>query len=422
MFQRGSVKKIIFYVIILSVPFFLLEGLARTYYSYRVGPSVWLYGTSFSRDQKRFDPDGHMREEIKRNRNVGFHKNRIRNYSKYYPRQKRVDQDEFGNSFQVTINSHGFRGKDFEQKKRPGVIRIVTLGASSTFGFHDRDNETYPFYLEKKLSSALSALNVQRRAQSREPIRAFEVVNLGIPHLTTNKIYSLFMAEALNLEPDIVTFYEGVNDAWKIAHMFIDGEENPEQFAQDFPLVQRLYHEILHRVLFVAAVDHKLSIIRKDGFDLTDPKYDEHIHSKKKPFVENIQHIYEECQKRNILFIVANQQAKSYRVDRSEMKGLTYAEERAMVLETRATIGKPEATKTWTNFRLHAMRNFLTHNVLMEELQNWVEDNQIPFVDVISAMDLNRQALITWVHLTPQGNQIVSSAFAEAILEQIRDR
>ena len=33
------------------------------------------------------------------------------------------------------------------------MIRIVTLGASSTFVFHDRDNETYPYYLEQILNN-----------------------------------------------------------------------------------------------------------------------------------------------------------------------------------------------------------------------------------------------------------------------------
>src|SRR4051794_34635657 len=44
-------------------------------------------------------------------------------------------------------------------------------------------------------------------------IKAFEVINLGIPHMTTWKIYSILMEEALPLHPDVVTFYEGVNNA-----------------------------------------------------------------------------------------------------------------------------------------------------------------------------------------------------------------
>ena len=100
---------------------------------------------------------------------------------------------------------HLFRGRDFQTQKAPGVIRVVTLGASSTFGYYDRDEETYPFLLETLLN-----------AESPESLR-FEVINLGIPHLKMASIYQLFMAEALPLQPDIVTFYEGNNDAGSIS-------------------------------------------------------------------------------------------------------------------------------------------------------------------------------------------------------------
>ncbi len=70
--------------------------------------------------------------------------------------------------FVVGINEQGFRGRNFGPKS-PGVVRVVTLGASSTFGFYNRDHETYPHQLEQVLNE---------RCDSQH----FEVLNLGIPH------------------------------------------------------------------------------------------------------------------------------------------------------------------------------------------------------------------------------------------------
>jgi len=55
-------------------------------------------------------------------------------------------------------------------------VRVVTLGASSTFGFHNRDDQTYPRQLE-------NLLNQEARGSTR-----YEVINLGIPHLTSDEI------------------------------------------------------------------------------------------------------------------------------------------------------------------------------------------------------------------------------------------
>ena len=110
----------------------------------------------------------------------------------------------------------GFAVEKFDETKKPGVTRIITLGSSSTFGYYDRDNETYPYYLEQILNKAL-------RSTGR-----FEVINLGIPHLRSEEILSLFQAEAIPLRPDVVTFYEGVNDAARGNPSVNEGDDREE--------------------------------------------------------------------------------------------------------------------------------------------------------------------------------------------------
>src|SRR5204862_98517 len=75
------------------------------------------------------------------------------------------------------------------------------LGGSSTFGYGSNDNETYPSHLQARLNE---------RCKSQ---RRYEVINLGIPHLTSTMIRELFIAEGIPLAPDVVVFYEGYNDS-----------------------------------------------------------------------------------------------------------------------------------------------------------------------------------------------------------------
>jgi hypothetical protein len=196
-------KKVLFYIIILLALFLIFELSARTYFAFKVGPSVFLYGTSFHRKiipkPEAIDYVSGIKWTLPRT--VITHPNELGGYSKYFQNQKRVDFDiETGESFDVTINNRGFRGRDFTDQKEPGVIRIVALGASSTFGYFDRDDETYPVYLEHMLNDRYSGK------------LHFEVINMGIPHLTAENIYALFLDEVIQLNPDVVTFYEGNND------------------------------------------------------------------------------------------------------------------------------------------------------------------------------------------------------------------
>ena len=219
-------KRLLSYAIVALITLLLFEAGARVYFSFKVGPSILLYGTSFDRKHieasTRTDDTDPARmgeaktylgtmssKEWRSKRNVVSHANSTGNYSKYFPNQKRVDFDiETGESFDVTINSKGFRGEDFTEQKKPGVIRVLTLGASSTFGYFDRDEETYPAYLEQILN---------RRWPGDVTV---EVINLGIPHLKAENILDLFLTEGIKLDPDVVTFSEGNNDAGKMRRAY----------------------------------------------------------------------------------------------------------------------------------------------------------------------------------------------------------
>lgn len=92
-------------------------------------------------------------------------------------------------------NSLGVRGGQIALAKKEGVKRVLTLGGSSTYCVGVSDNETWPYYLGKKLGEG------------------YEVVNMGIPGYTTVEHIIQTALNISDLSPDICIYYTGWNDA-----------------------------------------------------------------------------------------------------------------------------------------------------------------------------------------------------------------
>jgi GDSL-like Lipase/Acylhydrolase family len=402
--KKASVKKIFFYLVLIFIPLFAIEVLVRAYFATQVGPRVLLYGTMFSRHQEKFDPKGVAQRWESKERSVSYHENVRGAYSKYYPHQTLVDRDEFGKRINVTINSRGFRGKDYEPKKQRNVIRIITLGASSTFGFHDHEDQTYPHYMEQMLNEALPRLNAQRHSSSYEPIKAFEVINLGVPHLTSEQIYALLVNEGLELDPDFVTFYEGINDTvWGSPDT---PTETMKHSIKAVPFANQIFREMRYRLLSIALIG---MLITQSRDQFSDSDIQALRREKREHFIANLQRIYEACMQKESKLIVAGQQATTLEAQREKLQGMTYEDEQALVQK-----------KLLTKHRLPALdTSFLLHKELMDAERQWAMTNDVQYADVIGAMDLNRQYLVTWVHLNAAGNRIVAAVLSSEILKQI---
>ncbi|HET9360297.1 MAG TPA: SGNH/GDSL hydrolase family protein [Vicinamibacterales bacterium] len=394
--------KFVLYLIMAATPVLFAEALVRAYFSTQVGPSVLLYGTPWSRHQEKFDPKGVEMKKAEDESSVAFHQNVTAGYSKYYPSELLFDRDEFGTRFTVTINSHGFRGRDFQSAKRPGVIRIVTLGASSTFGFRSPDHQTYPVFLEQNLSSALAARHVN---DASAPVTEFEVINLGIPHLTSDQIYALLAEEGLALKPDFVTFYEGINDAaWKEAPDTTT--ERTKQAVKTVPFANQAFRALRARLLSVALIG---SVISDVTTVYSSEDFQDFRKGKRDRFIGNLQRLADLCQKNGIRLIVASQSATSLEFKREQLKTLTYSAEQAALRQKLAAGVGLEVGEA----------DLLIHGELMDAEREWAIANEVPYADVIAAMDGSRQNHVTWVHLNAAGNQVVASVLSEAILKEL---
>lgn len=377
-------------LIILTITFLFTEVALRLFMTYKIGPEYLLYGTKWSRSG--FEGTTEWTQLIEKKQSVAGHQDIVLRYLKYFPNQERLDRHPITReAYPVKINSKGFRGKDFKEEKESGVLRIVALGGSSTFGFGDRDDETYPYFLEAILRKEIQKNSFDAR------INDVEVINLGIPHLTSDQILSLFIIEALPLNPDIVTFYEGINDA--------------EKDIQIVPGPINLSHGSLLRSTLKTARDHLLVVLVPWGILRSRASYSgeylEHFVSGKSEFLTgNLGKIQELCTARGIRLFIISQQARSMSVN---PKGLTYKEEAKLIKQK---LGHQKGTKNEIFF--------LAHDRMMDDLTTWAREHRVCLIDGIGTLDSHRECLTSWVHLTPQGNRLLAEAIARDILIQLR--
>jgi len=106
-----------------------------------------------------------------------------------------------------TINSGGFRGREYSIEKPSGVYRIVVLGDSLTFGQGVNDNETFPYYLEELLNKK----NISAKR--------FEVLNFGVPGYNTLQEVEAFKVKALKYSPDLVIIAHVSNDIENVSEI-----------------------------------------------------------------------------------------------------------------------------------------------------------------------------------------------------------
>tara|TARA_B100000965_G_C19543724_1_gene736792 strand:+ start:75 stop:1205 length:1131 start_codon:yes stop_codon:yes gene_type:complete len=95
----------------------------------------------------------------------------------------------------IEINSKGFRGKEFNEKKNKNY-RIINFGGSVTMGLESSENMTYSAQLQNLiLKNSYNA----------------EVINMGMVSKSLNYIRNIFISEAINYKPDMITIYSNRN-------------------------------------------------------------------------------------------------------------------------------------------------------------------------------------------------------------------
>src|SRR5687768_5220954 len=105
-----------------------------------------------------------------------------------------------GDRLNIRINSLGFRGDEFTREKPANTIRIVCLGASTTFNAEVSSNHaTWPHRLQEKLQAAYPNVRI-------------EVINAAVGGYVAADSLKNLRHRVLPLDPDLVIYYEANNE------------------------------------------------------------------------------------------------------------------------------------------------------------------------------------------------------------------
>jgi lysophospholipase L1-like esterase len=368
------VRRVVVRLAVLLIALAVLEVGVRVLSAFVGGPRVLLYGTPWFRHH--VPPRG-------QETGVEFHSVEAHGYTKYFPHEEKWANDSRGRH-RVRINDHGLRGPDFADAKKPGVLRVLTLGASSTFGFENRDDETYPYYLQHVLDRAVG------------PGR-FEVINFAVPHADSDAIASMFAVEGVPLAPDVVTVYEGVNDSERAVFDALYGTSWRAGGESHFLLVtllQKLADAVLPKPSRVTVTDAMISAATKR-------------------YLGNLDAIAADCRKTGARMIVVTQQARSLMVEPARLRGLRYEDE-VKIVEQALAASEPDTR--FNAMQLHLGAMFDVHSHLMHAVRDWAAIHRVPLVDGIAKLDRQRDLVLTWVHLAPPANKMLARAIAGEIL------
>ncbi|MGQ0554138.1 MAG: GDSL-type esterase/lipase family protein [Planctomycetota bacterium] len=135
------------------------------------------------------------------------------------------------------INAAGWRGADFLRERRPGTLRLVTMGDSSTFAMGVREEDGWPARLQQALSGLFAGqLEV-------------ELINAGVPGYSTLLNRVQLERDVLPLQPDVVVaLLTGQNDT-----RLVQGRTDAEMAEHNRSWAVRLRRWRVVRLLLGAA-------------------------------------------------------------------------------------------------------------------------------------------------------------------------
>ncbi len=101
----------------------------------------------------------------------------------------------------IKINSHGFRGDDFSEKKDSDVYRIFVVGGSTIFGSGSTSNDT-----------TITAF-LQKISRISNTDKKIEIINAGIGSAYSFSEKYLIENNLAKFQPNLIIVYSGGNDA-----------------------------------------------------------------------------------------------------------------------------------------------------------------------------------------------------------------
>lgn len=286
---------------------------------------------------------------------------------------------------EVSINSLGFRGKEFFFKKPAGTYRIVAIGGSTTYGSFLDDSQTYPYYLEKELHKDLNTDKI-------------EVINAGLVSATSAESLTRFLFKIVPLEPDMIIYYEGYNDLVpRIFNNFSDDyyhfRKNPQNhlsFLDNFYLY-RLIKSGFHASLFHPNTTLLSYIWKFENMPNDDVQKIEN-------FNKNSSRTYE----RNVDYIITIARAKNITVVLS-------------------TFPYNKESPNWNDYmpKILWAKGIAENNAVIENLASRY---QLPLIHFYDYALLHKNIFHDSIHMNAEGNKELAKFFSKTLIPIISSK
>jgi lysophospholipase L1-like esterase len=160
----------------------------------------------------------------------------------------------------VSINSQGFREREFSRQRSRSSFRIVCVGDSWTFGANVSQDRAFP----QRVAALL---------EREHPEAEFDVLNLGVMGYSSRQGLELMRRYVLDLQPDLVLIGFGMNDAivsgWRDKDAIGGPQTTPQRLnrlldhAESYKLVRYWQSRLNYRPWTIG--DYLEKVARSDG-------------------------------------------------------------------------------------------------------------------------------------------------------------
>ena len=284
------------------------------------------------------------------------------------------------------INSQGFRGKDFNLKKK-NQFRLITFGGSSTIGLESIYDKTYPALLEKKLKSQ----NID-----------VEVLNFALPSKSLNFARDLFFSEAIKYEPDFISIYSNRNSTMYDSFRSQQKIDNSIKNINVNNIRIFLHENIMtYRLLFKTFREIKSKKIKNEGF--VSPYNDKIIH--------NIYYFTD--QYKNTLDDIINF-ASTKKIKTILIKQGFYINPKIQEKLNEKSID--ELIQILTNAQKLNIDNLsykdsfwiITNLILNKQMEKFRNNKNVILIDPVPKLLKDKNHFTDYLHLTSDGNEILA--------------
>ena len=286
------------------------------------------------------------------------------------------------------INNIRFSDEDVRSQKQPGTVRVMCLGSSSIA------SSIWEVGNPKQYSIAIC---LRESLEQRFGSHRYEVLNCGMGGWTSAEIFINFALHLIDLRPDIVLLYHGLNDL---------EPSLTTPFASDYSHSRRNLGEVYKKIRIASYVPNlrpwkSFFFLKRALLGFGNIRYDllRSVRVKKadlnNPFMgleteqRNIEHLIHLCRANQVQVILATYAYHVYSDVSQDGRTLKYQE------------------------------GVQGENVMLRDL---ARRHGLPMVDIAALLPDDDAYFVDTVHFTPLGMHFVVDRFAERISEVLMDR